>query len=324
MTTPDPEAPQQTLLLDNWEGFKDPAAGIRLGQLWLSRTKWLHRRTDTYRFVDAKTVHATTSFHVTIPQDALILKGDPGQDQSVVPLMVLDKSELQYGFHVCDAQGKALPRLLDDECYRLEFHFLEFLAKTLCGGPIPDRLTEELRNVTKSHNLNGSIQYNTMISTEWGLPRAQAHSLFSDTENALSKTFRISLKVLIGSHFLCVLVPGEPGKECMIEVSNDAPYKVERKWSTAWMPLLGWVDWPFKTNAPVGDPRSYHCEVWVPAGVEINPSSVGLVPTPPEPRSGRLGRCCYHLAAHNFTSGRDYELRLKLRGNSSAGSLRHS
>ncbi|NNJ05549.1 hypothetical protein HHX38_15590 [Streptomyces sp. PKU-MA01144] len=315
MTAPGSEVQElKTLTLDTREGFKNPAAGIRLGQVRLSRAEWMHRRTDTYRFVDAKTVRVTMNFHVTIPQDTLILKGEPGHQQSVVPIMLLDKSILPYGFRVCDAQGKALPRLLDDECSLLEFHFLEFLAQTICGGPISDSLTRELRNITESRDLNGSVQYETMRAKNWTLTDAQARSLFGDTPDELSDLFRVSVKVFAGCHLLCVLVPGGPGKECMVEITNDAPYSVEHHWKKAWIPLLGWVDWPFTTTVPVGDPRSYHCEVWVPAGVEINPRSTGLAPTSPVPLTGRLGRCCYHLAAHNFAPGRDYELRLKFRG----------
>ncbi|MDJ0386291.1 hypothetical protein [Streptomyces sp. G-G2] len=239
--------------------------------------------------------------------------------------MLLDKASLSYRFHMCDSEGHSLPRLRSKECASLEFNFLNAVAESIIGGAIPktpwlpglpDGLTSAFRRITTSVIRDGEATYNLMHLTPWGLRSEQRDLLFGNANNPASEFFRISVKVLTECHILCALVPGEPDSECMVKITTDVP----QSWSTVsgkpWRELprlLGWTAWGYKIVPPVSDPRSYHCELWTPPGVEIDPRSPGLTPALPQPHVGFLGRHGFHLAAHDFGSGPEYILLLRLR-----------
>ncbi|MBZ6476733.1 hypothetical protein [Streptomyces griseocarneus] len=282
---------------------------------------------DTFEFVDARTVRSTIAFHITVPDEAPVLKNMSGtQRQSMVPLMLLDKASLSYRFRMCDDEGHSLPRLRSRECSMLERHFLIAATEALIGDKIPrtpwladhpDGLASAFREITTSEYRDGERVYEEMRSQPWGLSLEQANRLFSERGSA--DFFRLSVKVLSGCHILCALIPKKPGTECMVKITTDLANNWDADRKRPWrgvFRLFGWETWKFMTTPPAGDPRSYHCEVWVPGGVEIHPRSRGLTPRPPELlkyHEGYLGRHCFHAAAHGFTSDTDYRLDLKLR-----------
>jgi hypothetical protein len=235
--------------------------------------------------------------------------------------MLINKSALSFRLQVNDSSGVAISRLHHEECSTLEFNFLSLLAETIIGEEIPRErwseahpqgLLSALQRVTGYEARDGEQVYDLMRRHGWGLRADQWSRLFSDGKTA--ETFRLSVKILAQSHVLCVLIPGSPGDEVVVKVESNLrqawPGKPWRRISR----FLGWSAWEFHwIDVPAGDPKSYHCEVWVPPGVEIETGKTGFSPIPPEPQTDFLGKSCFHLMASSFETGKEYALLLNLR-----------
>lgn len=313
--------PLSPLTLTNRDALGRAEAGRRVGLSWLSRSEWMHRRVDTYEFVDSETVRCDISFHVTIPKHAAVLEEPSKNKQCLVPLMLLAKSAPPFRFQVSDASGRSLPRLRDEECATLEFNFLKAITESIIQREIPRTpwypefpagLTSAFQSITSREPRDGKRTFEEMRKMGWGLSSAQMAQLFGEGDAPPAAFFRISVKVLAGSHMLCALLPGEPGQEFIVKMSSDLPQTWPGKPWRRIMQFMGWVAWEFRTNVSASDPRDYHCEIWVPASVEIDNRSPGLTPVPPHPQVKYLGKSCFQLAASNF-EGEYYLLHVKLR-----------
>ncbi|WP_406178675.1 hypothetical protein [Streptomyces canus] len=236
--------------------------------------------------------------------------------------MLLDKAALSYRFHMRDSEGRSLPRLRSEECASLEFNFLKAVTEAIIHGEIPstpwngpqfpEGLTSAFRTITSNEIRGGERTYDDMRNLGWGLTPDQSGALFGDDDVEASEFFRTTVTVLAGCHMLCVLVPGNPGDECIIKINSDLSQAWPGKPWRRIAKFLGWAMWEFRIVLAAGDSRSYHCEVWVPPSVEIDLHSPELTPIPPIPHVGYLGKNCFHLAASNFRSQR-YLLHLNLR-----------
>src|ERR1019366_7313417 len=260
--------------------------------LWLLRNphKWVHRRVETFTFVDDRWARRRISLDCTIPAEIA------EQDVSVlgcIPLALLAKRTLR-GFDLRDASGRALSLLTTEENSDIAYRTLMSRAEALCGGRVEDGVSDDLRDTVGSAYWPSARALGRMYEAPADEPHqvtAQRRVLMGDPD------FESILTELADNFMLLTPRLGTRNPRQIFKYSYEEPLRPEGDLLRRPLVLLRLAGARLglagaRLVLPVPAARSalsFHCEIEAPLGLEITKARLdrGVSFTP---KLGGLGR----------------------------------
>jgi hypothetical protein len=193
----------------------EPAAQARFAiRLALTFDAWVHRRAETFIFLDAYTVRRRMSVDFTLPVSRHLTAGQT----VLVPLMVLRKENLR-NFDVVDAHGASLTALTTQQNGEVACRGMSLL---LWGAwPQARQSPEETlgRFLEEPDPQDAQAQYSSIMLAQPS-PLRIALSRYPDRDEA--QVIEALLEELVGGFMLMVPLEYQPGERCLIKFSYDA------------------------------------------------------------------------------------------------------
>jgi hypothetical protein len=232
----------------------------------------MHRRVESYSFVDQWNARKEVSIDFTVPTAPSAVRS-ANEDLLLVPLTQLPKRTLT-NFDLVDESGRSLPMLTRAQHQRVATEALFVLAM--------DELTAASTHGSKPQasgesQTPGQAQLTELRNICADITRARPGM----ADDALKAFYKAGLKsggrsarlaqVFADSFYVLVAVPAEPGRRRVLKFSHDEqvgdpdPGRLTEIWRG-----LGWRAKPV-IIAPIGlgDHPSYHLEVQAPPGLWI-------------------------------------------------------
>jgi hypothetical protein len=129
---------------------REAVAGLGLRELLVNEAAWVHRRVETFEFLDESTVRRKMSVDLTLPEDNRLVRALFALEGPFVPLTTLRKTPLGH-LDVWTEDGRALPVLTTEQNGRLAGACLFGIARNFVrhGGTL-DELTSRRPLLTLS------------------------------------------------------------------------------------------------------------------------------------------------------------------------------
>lgn len=231
--------------------------------LFMYRTdSWLHRRTESLRWVD----HALVRRQVTVDLEMPLRPRPDALDTHLIPIAILWKEPLD-DFDLRDEGSNALPVLTRRENSWVAWSVLAAMGEIVAeesgfDTPLPLDVLEHMKAVAECD----------IESAEAALARLWKRR--QKTSGALRRTlkndewFRATAETLTYNFLLLTPLKHEPGRRRVIKFSYVHDLPIERR--PLWI-QLGWAPVHYLPELPaIDESNSYHFTIYPPPGLRVS------------------------------------------------------
>jgi hypothetical protein len=237
------------------EGDPDLQAGALVFLLLRRPTDWIHRRVESIRFIDDRTVERRVSIDFTLPPWATV---------PWVPLALLRKEKLR-SFDLRSANNESVPVLTRHQNGSVAFNALKAEAETAIGGAVPQDIQRELEVISTGSSGPANAAYT----------RLRTGSTAAHRSLAGSRALVAFANLLVGNFILLAAVDSPPGVRAILKFCYEETLPEREESFMNALTWLGWRRFPIDFAAPaVADSSSYHFEIEAPQDVDISAASL--------------------------------------------------
>lgn len=260
-----------------------PRYAVRLAMRF---EKWVHRRVETFEFLDAETVRRRMSVDFTLPEHRAIEEGET----VFVPLMIIEKRDLR-NLDVRDRDKTRLNVLTREQSSAIALSGLEALLGSGEEAAVPrEQLVQIIEGPASSA---GRLAESISIDEERMLAVWEASGASPEAVRILSATIKALLEDLAIGFMLLVPISYRPDQRRLIKFSFDAEMRhpklrqIQRwgragayRWATRILSSFGLVgrQEEFDDLSP-GWTESYHAELLPPAGTYATDTKLTITTT---------------------------------------------
>lgn len=279
------------------------------GNAWESRERWMYRRVDSYNFHNSISTHCRASIDFIIPDVAPAIRRADGIEYRIVPLMLVRKEEVSIHFDLHDEQGRSVCRLRDEEAARIGGGMLLWLATFITNRRLDKGDDPHSNCFRESLTEIASLKRNSWSEDDWAALKEKACFLSDDERRALfdSEDFNNVVNYLAHSTLLCALVSGRAGDSRILKIGYDT----RDTWERAPSVRIGYEALELYFPMVAQDPMTYHIEVDVPDGIDIQQAAV--VPKEVARVRERVVDECAHFIIDSCPPGEQLQLCVRMR-----------
>lgn len=263
--------------------------------LLVDQKAWTHRRVESIKVLDDKSVHRRVSIDFAIPERLGARRVRVTPDLlPYLPLTLLEK-ELLRNFDLRDSRGQPVSMLTKHENGRVAGDTLVVAAETVLGRRLPRRIECRLRRVAENdpETAQRELEEWPLLGGRPSEPNRELWPSLTDDEG-----FMQYAQTLVDNFLLLACTDPWPGKRRLMKLGYEEPLEsTDLGLPARFAVSMGWKRKTLRFDAPSANlAASFHLEIAAPQEMEIDSARLTFTasddatsePTPAESFDGPL------------------------------------